>query len=215
MLEQHAALPSLPPFDTAPLPALPRAVTDRNSLIFSLAGILAAMQRVVASLSAGDAPSNAGSVVSNQANIAQLPRADMESSAGPTSASIVKEANNDDPHNTALNSKSTTAGSANVQESTRVRIAHEQPAPQTESGISLSPAIQREVSRIFQTAVVEHVCRKVRDAIVKHGLHLHEGRGGYGQSEVALGGLVVSGGVASNRFLRARWVYDPSSRRLE
>jgi N6-L-threonylcarbamoyladenine synthase len=48
-------------------------------------------------------------------------------------------------------------------------------------------ALVREVSRIFQEAVVGHLCKKVGHAMA---------------SLESVGGLVVSGGVASNQFLR-------------
>lgn len=55
--------------------------------------------------------------------------------------------------------------------------------------------LQREISRIFQTAAVGHLVKKVEKAIKV----LHERDG---ISEDAWGGLVVSGGVASNQYLR-------------
>jgi N6-L-threonylcarbamoyladenine synthase len=49
-------------------------------------------------------------------------------------------------------------------------------------------AMKREVSRIFQEAVVGHLCKKVGHAM---------------SSLDQVGGLVVSGGVASNQYLRS------------
>jgi len=49
-------------------------------------------------------------------------------------------------------------------------------------------ALKREVSRIFQEAVVGHLCKKVGHAMAPLG---------------NVGGLVVSGGVASNQYLRS------------
>lgn len=48
--------------------------------------------------------------------------------------------------------------------------------------------VQREISRIFQTAAVGHVVDKVGDAIK--------------QLESPVTGLVISGGVGSNQYLR-------------
>lgn len=48
--------------------------------------------------------------------------------------------------------------------------------------------VQREVSRAFQTAAVRHICDKVRLAIDSLGFPVK--------------GLVVSGGVGSNTYLR-------------
>ena len=56
-------------------------------------------------------------------------------------------------------------------------------------------AMQREMSRVFQTAIVGHLCRKLGHAIDNLG---SRGSG--------LGGLVVSGGVASNQYLRKQYV---------
>lgn len=53
-------------------------------------------------------------------------------------------------------------------------------------------ALKREVSRVFQEAVVGHLCTKVG-----HAINLLSGQG-----TAELGGLVVSGGVASNQYLR-------------
>lgn len=55
-------------------------------------------------------------------------------------------------------------------------------------------AIQREMSRVFQTAVVGHLCMKLR-----HAMDTIRPEGG-------MGGLVVSGGVASNQYLRTQYV---------
>jgi N6-L-threonylcarbamoyladenine synthase len=57
-------------------------------------------------------------------------------------------------------------------------------------------ALKREISRVFQEAVVGHLCRKVG-----HAISLLSGQEeGKGMAEI--GGLVVSGGVASNQYLR-------------
>lgn len=53
-------------------------------------------------------------------------------------------------------------------------------------------ALKREVSRVFQEAVVGHLCTKVG-----HAVKLLSGQG-----MAEAGGLVVSGGVASNQYLR-------------
>jgi N6-L-threonylcarbamoyladenine synthase len=52
-------------------------------------------------------------------------------------------------------------------------------------------ASKREVSRIFQEAVIGHLCKKVGHAMA---------------SLEPVGGLVVSGGVASNQYLRQTYV---------
>jgi N6-L-threonylcarbamoyladenine synthase len=52
-------------------------------------------------------------------------------------------------------------------------------------------ALKREVSRIFQEAVVGHLCKKVGHAMAPLD---------------NVGGLVVSGGVASNQYLRRTYV---------
>lgn len=57
-------------------------------------------------------------------------------------------------------------------------------------------ALKREVSRVFQEAVVGHLCKKVG-----HAMALLE----------PVGGLVVSGGVASNQYLRKVYVIPEPS----
>ena len=52
-------------------------------------------------------------------------------------------------------------------------------------------ALKREVSKIFQEAVVGHLCKKVGHAMAPLD---------------PVGGLVVSGGVASNHYLRKTYV---------
>lgn len=59
-------------------------------------------------------------------------------------------------------------------------------------------AVRREMSRIFQEAVVSHLCRKFEHAIDS-----------LGTTASGLGGLVVSGGVASNQYLRQQCVDSP------
>lgn len=51
-------------------------------------------------------------------------------------------------------------------------------------------SVQREVSRAFQTAAVRHIADKVRAAIDDLGMPVK--------------GLVVSGGVGSNKYLRSQ-----------
>jgi N6-L-threonylcarbamoyladenine synthase len=63
-----------------------------------------------------------------------------------------------------------------------------------DTGIS-DEGIKREMSRVFQESVIGHLCTKVNHATK------HLGLGGS-----KLGGLVVSGGVASNQHLRTRYV---------
>jgi N6-L-threonylcarbamoyladenine synthase len=58
-------------------------------------------------------------------------------------------------------------------------------------------AIKREISRVFQEAVVGHLCKKVGHAMIS----IDNGPG------PGLGGLVVSGGVASNQYLRNTSVF--------
>lgn len=58
-------------------------------------------------------------------------------------------------------------------------------------GEEWNEAIKREMSRVFQKAVVGHLCTKLG-----HGIQTLGARG------MGLGGLVVSGGVASNHYLR-------------
>lgn len=58
-------------------------------------------------------------------------------------------------------------------------------------------AVKREMSRVFQDGVVGHLCRKLEHAIASLGE--------YGQP-LALGGVAVSGGVASNQYLRQQSV---------
>jgi len=52
-------------------------------------------------------------------------------------------------------------------------------------------ALKREVSKIFQEAVVGHLCKKVGHAMAPLD---------------PVGGLMVSGGVASNQYLRKTYV---------
>lgn len=56
-------------------------------------------------------------------------------------------------------------------------------------------AVQREVSRLFQTAAVAHLCQQTRKVIDR--LQTEEGL-----DPARLGGVVASGGVASNQYLR-------------
>jgi N6-L-threonylcarbamoyladenine synthase len=66
-------------------------------------------------------------------------------------------------------------------------------------------ALKRELSRVFQEAVVGHLCTKVG-----HAISLRSGQGegkGKGKGMAEIGGLVVSGGVASNQYLRQTWVF--------
>lgn len=63
-------------------------------------------------------------------------------------------------------------------------------------GEDRAEAIQREMARVFQQAVVGHLCRKLEHAISSIRSTV----------EVPLGGLVVSGGVASNLYLRQQYV---------
>lgn len=63
-------------------------------------------------------------------------------------------------------------------------------------------AIRREVSRRFQQAAVEHLCQQIERVLRRPVEAVGDGeevRGGTG-GEVK--GLVVSGGVASNAYLR-------------
>lgn len=81
-------------------------------------------------------------------------------------------------------------------------------------GTTSEEAIKREMSRVFQTAVVGHLCKKLEHAIDSighgHGLGpqraagLEQGETGAEFKGQSLGGLVVSGGVASNLYLRTQ-----------
>ncbi|WVR03635.1 hypothetical protein IAU60_000629 [Kwoniella sp. DSM 27419] len=71
---------------------------------------------------------------------------------------------------------------------------HKAATSETTSGRPLSEGDQRELSRIFQDAAASHLCLKLEQAIRRLPPTLRS----------ALGGLVVSGGVASNIFLRER-----------
>lgn len=53
--------------------------------------------------------------------------------------------------------------------------------------------VKREVARLFQVAAIEHVTQKIRMAILKM------------DSRIELGGVVISGGVASNQYLRDQY----------
>lgn len=61
-------------------------------------------------------------------------------------------------------------------------------------------AVQREVSRLFQNAAVAHLCQQTRKVIAR--LQAEEGL-----DPARLGGVVASGGVASNRYLRKESVW--------
>jgi len=56
-------------------------------------------------------------------------------------------------------------------------------------------ALKREVSRVFQEAVVGHLCKKMGHAMAL--------------LDQPVGGLVVSGGVASNQYLRKTYYDNP------
>lgn len=95
-----------------------------------------------------------------------------------------------------------------------------------DSGV-LPEAIRREVAKRFQEAAVEHLVRQVRRAMQAYTqrvqtdrkstpphaarVALQEDRPKLGELGRRLNGLVVSGGVASNAYLRDRYVLKHGS----
>jgi tRNA A37 threonylcarbamoyltransferase TsaD len=274
ILERYASLPPLPPYDQAPLQALPKAVDDRTRLIFSLGGILSAVDRLVGRLRKDGGRSFGESAGESQIkeqvegdDDGDRDRADRLAVNGNADGCLVTGDDSISSAGIGGESSAIPRGGKGTKPKADGGLSATPPATTTSAGNSTAPtafdltpelkpiseATKREVSRIFQEAVVEHVCRKVKDAIIAKGLNIgldldRSGPGGVGASRnagverraqaetpsstreiwtkdhdlarselqgmtsarsqaerrVQLGGLVVSGGVASNQYLRKK-----------